>query len=212
MRKFYILMILVFAASFSVQAINDEKTDDNKEYVVQSKADVLSDETLATDPTYGRRYLNGFSDLCNMVSNASSQNSVYYKVYPFYSSSDENLDISTTTTGGNGDMFMALYCDPFDPTNPDLNILGIDDDGGPGSMPAFDPADNYTITANTQYYMVISTWSNGNVGSYDIALGGDFVFGTLAPPPPPPSVPLSNWAFALIGLFAVTLVFFKFRR
>lgn len=30
--------------------------------------------------------------------------------------------------------------------------------------------------------------------------------------PAPPTVPLSNWAFALIGIFAVTLVVFKFRK
>lgn len=30
--------------------------------------------------------------------------------------------------------------------------------------------------------------------------------------PPPPSVPLSNWAFAIIGLLSVTFVYIKFRR
>jgi len=31
-------------------------------------------------------------------------------------------------------------------------------------------------------------------------------------PPPPPTVPLSNWAFAIIGILALTFVFIKFRK
>ncbi|NPD44906.1 hypothetical protein [Lentimicrobium sp. S6] len=42
----------------------------------------------------------------------------------------------------------------------------------------------------------------------------DFVTvdGIVAPPPPPPGAPLSNWAFMLIGVLAVTTVFFKFKK
>lgn len=45
---------------------------------------------------------------------------------------------------------------------------------------------------------------------YDCYL--DMAHVTATPAGPPPAVPLSNWAFVLVGLLAVTLVFIKFRK
>jgi len=207
MRKFYILLALALAFSFSVQAINEEKSADKSEYSVQQRADAVSGFVDNTSPEFERRFGNGYDAGCAKSSSLSGLK--YYNVYPFYSTTGEALDISSTSTGGSSDFHFTVYCEPFDPANTDLNIKAIDDDDGPGYMPAFAPADAYMIDANTQYYLVMAPFSGGATGSYDITLGGNLVLGVV---PAPPSVPLSNWAFALIGLFALTLVFFKFKK
>ena len=209
MKKFYVLIMLTVAVTLSVYSSGSEEVKgvDKSEYVTANKADAVSGVIDASSPEFDRRWTNAYDANCSL--STFSAGTRYYQVYPFYSVSDEPLDISSTTTGGSGDMHFTVYCDPFDANNSDLNITAINDDSGPGSMPAFDPANSYNVSANTQYYLVVSTWGAGATGTYDISLGGDFVFGTLAPPP---AVPLSNWAFALIGLFALTLVFIKFRK
>lgn len=209
MKNFYVLMLLIAGAAFSVNASDsgEVKEIDKSEYIVASKADALSGAIEVTDPIFHRNWGNGYNGSCNHSANPSRD--VYYDVYPIYSSTGENLDISTASTGGSSDCHFTLYCDPFDPAFPLLNMTAIDDDDGPGNMPAFVPGDNYYIAANTQYYLVMTTYSSLATASYDISMGGNLAFGAV---PPPPVVPLSNWAFALIGLFAVTLIFIKFRR
>ena len=137
---------------------------------------------------------------------------MYYQEIPFYTTSDEALDVSCVDMSGTSDYLFFVYCDPFDAANPDLNILAIDDDGGSGFLPAFDPAWAFDVTANTQYYLVISPFSNGAMGTSDITFGGDFVLGTIPEDPPPPSVPLSNWAFGLIALLSLGFIYIRFRR
>ena len=210
MRKFSVLFFLMVLFAFSAQAQNAslEKEVDKADYVVAAKADAVSGSLDASDPVFGRRYGSVYSNSCDAIANASGSNSVYYDVYPFYTTTGENLDISSVSTGGTNDCLFHVYCDPFDPANADLNVTAIDDDDGPSLMPAFLPGDNYYVEANTQYYLVMTTFSNGATGTYDITFGGDFVIGVYAPP----LVPLSNWAFLLIGLFVITFVFIKFKK
>jgi len=137
---------------------------------------------------------------------------VYYQEIPFYTTSDEALDISMVDISGTDDYLFTVYCDPFDVANPDLNILALDDDDGPGYLPAFVPADAYDVMANTQYFLVVTPFSSGAEGTSDITFGGDFVIGLVPPPPPPPTVPLSNWAFGLIALLSLGFIFVRFRR
>ena len=210
MKKVYLLFLFAFVASFGTFAQNsgEVKGVDNMDYIVANKADATSGSIDGTDPIYHRSFGNGYSGNCDWANNGSRD--VNYDVYPIYTTTSEALDISTTQTGGStSDGHMTLFCDPFDPANPTLNVVAIDDDDGPGFMPAFLPADNYMVDANTQYYLVVTTFGDGATMDYDLTLGGNFTIGS---PAPPPAVPLSNWAFALIGLFTVSFVFFKFRK
>lgn len=59
-----------------------------------------------------------------------------------------------------------------------------------------------TVT-NVPMNTVLVSWGDGDYGAF-----GFFDFTVVAPP----MVPLSNWAFAIIGLLAVTFVFIKFRK
>jgi len=72
------------------------------------------------------------------------------------------------------DTTLALFCDPFDPAQPTLNQVATDDDGGVGTLSAFTAGDGIVLDANTQYWLVVGTFSNGQTGDYQIDLGGDW--------------------------------------
>ena len=61
---------------------------------------------------------------------------------------------------------------------------------------------NQTLSAGT-YYIMVDTWPSPN---YIVS------FALTVSIPAPPTVPISNWAFALIGLLTLSFVFFKFRK
>ena len=208
--KNFVIIVLASVLSFGLMAQNslDVKLPDDSDYVIANKADTYSGSISAASPQFSRQFSDGYAASCDYAATPSSAR--YYEVIPFYSTSTEALDISSTSTGGSSDMHFIVYCDPFDPLNNDQNIIAIDDDGGAGLMPAFDPVDNYIIQANTQYYLTISPWASAtSSASYDISFGGDFQVGVVGPPP---TVPVSNWAFVLIGLLAIGFVFLKFRK
>ena len=212
MKKFYVLFLAVAFLSFGtvLQAANTEKEADNSEYVVQQRGAVLNDALVdGVDGRYKRIYGSPYDGTCNAASNLSGfADDVLYKVYEIHTTVAEAADISLDDLGtGLDDTYMTLYC-TFDPNNADQNVFCGDDDGGAGWMSAFTPVDGYMLDANTSYYLVVAGYNNGAEGGFAINMGGNLDFG--APPPPP--VPLSNWAFALIGLFALTFVFIKFKK
>jgi len=209
MRKISsILLAIVFASTFVIgQNQNSEKEIDNSEYVIADKADSQSGSLDNTDPVYNRAFSDGYDASCNKsASLSSSGSSVYYDVYEIHTTVSEALDISITSNGL-GDSHMTLYCS-FDPMDPLANIMCIDDDGGLGLLSAFTPGDNYIIDANTTYYLVVTSFGSGETGGYTVDMGGNLVFGAYATP----TVPISNWAFAIIGILALTFVFIKFRK
>lgn len=209
MKKMYsILMALAFISVFAFgQNLNSEKEIDNSEYVIADKADSQAGSLDNTDPTYNRIFGSPYSNVCNGSASTSGVGSnVYYDVYEIHTTVSEALDISITSAGL-GDSYMTLYCS-FDPMDPESNIVCGDDDGGAGFMSAFAPGDNYVVDANTTYYLVITSFGNGETGGYTVDMGGNLVFGAVVPP----AVPISNWVFGLIGLLAIGFVFIKFRK
>jgi hypothetical protein len=75
------------------------------------------------------------------------------------------------------DTVITLYCDPFDPMDPLHNIVAYDDDGGDGLYSAFFDTDGATMTAGDPYWLVLSTFSAGDTGDYDICLEGNVTVG-----------------------------------
>ena len=212
MRKFYVLLLAASLFTFTAVGQNgmSEKEVDNSEYVISQKAASMAGALVDGGDRYNRLWGAPFDGTCNASANLSGwANDVLYEVYEIHTSVSEAADISLDDVGtGLDDTYMTLYCN-FDPLNADQGVFCGDDDDGAGWMSAFTPVDNYVLDANTSYYLVVAGYNNGSEGGFDINMGGNLAFGA---PPPPPAVPLSNWAFALIGLFAVTFVFIKFRK
>jgi hypothetical protein len=197
-------LLLTFAFAFA-----QEKTPDKSEYVIQSRAASIPGN-LAGPATYNRLEDDFVHLTCDDGAGealaAAYANAVFYDVYPIHSVAGEVLT-ATATADPAFDSYLFLYCGPFNPANPFANALAADDDDGPVFDAAFTPGDNITLLPNTTYYLVVTSFANGESGAYTLELGGGVVSGPAAP-----LVPVSNWALYLgIFLMAVFTVI-RFRK
>lgn len=205
MRKFYFLLFAGFFVSFfsMAQEVFSEKMIDKSDYVVTQKAASISGSLDASDLTYNRIFTSDYSIACNATSTFSGSGvGLYYDVYEIFTTVEEAAVLSISSDGLD-DSTISLYCS-FDPNDASANLVCYDDDGGSGLMSAFTPGDNYLIEANTSYYLVVTSFGP-TTGAYTLDLGGNLQFA-------PQNIPLSNWAFVLIGFLAVVFVSIKFRK
>lgn len=93
--------------------------------------------------------------------------------------------MATVVPGGTtiNDTVLSLYCDPFEPTDAQANLVAYDDDGGDGLLSAFDGSEGAFLQPNTTYWLVISLFSTTSIGEgdYEISVGGDIIFGQPVP-------------------------------
>jgi hypothetical protein len=122
----------------------------------------------------------------------------YYDVYSFYVSANGTYSMESTSFSGlDADTYFALYRTQFSASTPLTNLIAIDDDGGAGNLSLI----NTVLTANTQYFLVLTTFSNGITGNYtgvfSTTVGNGQV--TLGALPAPSAVPEPG-SLALLGL------------
>ncbi len=149
----------------------------------------------ATDPTYNRT-LSG-----NPPSGLSAAGTaVRYDVLPFYVTLNDTYLAETLSAvfspGTADDTFITIYQNAFNPLAALTNALIADDDSGAGSLSLATKA----LTASTQYYLVVTSFSNGALGDYTGHLNsstglGQVVIGAV------PELPTS--AMMLLSLGAV---------
>jgi hypothetical protein len=115
-----------------------------------------TDSTVSPSPT------------CDAVSFDSYNNGVPYEAIEIRTPLDENLSASAYTD--ECDSLLALYCDPFDPENPQDNLIAIDDDGFGYPHPQLT---NIPLEANTSYILVVTSYSTyRDCGNFAIYLDG----------------------------------------
>lgn len=73
------------------------------------------------------------------------------------------------------DTVLTLYCDPFDPLAPSLNVVAFDDDDGMATLSALSVPDNIRLVPGLKYWVVVSTYGAGMHGNYTAQLS-DNVF------------------------------------
>jgi len=73
------------------------------------------------------------------------------------------------------DTVLTLYCDPFDPLAPSLNVVAFDDDDGVATLSALSVPDNIRLVPGLKYWVVVSTYGAGMYGNYTAQLS-DNVF------------------------------------
>lgn len=140
----------------------------------------IAGELTTSDPTYNRPF--GLTTLSSVGTN------VRYDVYGFYVTAAGTYSMEATTFSENSsDTFFALYKDAFDPRAALSNLLAVDDDSGAGLLSLI----TTVLQANVQYYLVLSGFGNGMLGTYTGVF--DSVSGTgqvvLANAPAPGEVP-----------------------
>ncbi len=212
----FILVALVTVVPLVASAdAGGEKAPDTTEFTLGSGS--RSDTTtgnLDGSQVFDRRWDVTYDGTCNATSNDSSQDGVSYQAFAIHSTATENL-VAEVTSGALSDSVLFLYCDPFDPANPDQNLVAWDDDDGTGFLSAFTDADGYQIQANTTYYLVVTGWGPSDQGTFTLNLGGTAVFGAAGAPTPQaePGVPaMTPWGLAAFLLTVAGVGLLLLRR
>lgn len=152
-----------------------------------------------TDPTYNRTLPGNPPSGLSGVGTA-----VFYDSYPFYVTASGNYVMETLSaafTGTPDDTFITLYQTAFNPATALVNALHADDDSGPGFLSLM----THALTASTQYFLVVTSFNNGQVGDYTGRISaGAGVIGDVLPGSPPGAVSLpASWALVPLALVAV---------
>lgn len=91
---------------------------------------------------------------------------VSYDLFPFYVTAAGSYTLQTLSAafapGTADDTFLLLYQTSFNPAAPLTNVLRADDDSGAGALSMF----SHALNPGTQYYMVVTSFSNGAFGDY----------------------------------------------
>lgn len=154
-----------------------------------------------TDPLYNRPLSGNPPTMLSGVGTA-----VYYDVFSFHVTTNGNYVMKTVDAAFadpvgfiSNDTFITLYQTGFDPASPLANALIADDDSGAGQLSSI----TRSLNAGTDYFLVVTSYSNYTVGSYsatfDSAVGtnGQVVLGLNNVPEPV--------SLALVGLGLASL-------
>jgi hypothetical protein len=153
----------------------------------------------ATDPTFNRTLVGNPPTSLSGVGTAVS-----YDLLPFYVTLNDTYlaeTLSATLSPGTADdTFIAIYQTAFNPLSPLTNVVIADDDTGVGNLSLATKA----LTAGTQYYLVVTSFSNGAFGNYtghlDSTTGlGQVVLGAV------PELPTSAMMLLSLGMAGALL-------
>ena len=167
MKKAMATMLAVaLLAGFAMAA--DEKIQD-KDYVFEGTSRIQITGTLdSSSPTWNRAFGSGAPSLdCIFGLSDSGADGQYFDQFCITSTDDNPIEIvvdgNATTIS---DTTLHIYCDTFDPNAPLDNCVYYDDDGGDGLYSAITAADNVVLPAGTEYWLILSTFSGGDMGDF----------------------------------------------
>lgn len=197
----YFLIILAF--SFSAYGA-DEKQPDSREYQISvNNRAATAPGNLDGSQTYDRVFSDGSNGgSCDYTGIDSGNDGVSYQAFQFHSPSGQMADLEVSL-GTLGDSVLFIYCS-FDPLSPNADLAAINDDGGVGLASAITPADNVQLQANVVYTAVVAGFSNTDLGTFDLILGGDLVLGGPVTPALP--VPVFSTGAILLLILAMGFV------
>lgn len=137
---------------------------------------------------------NTISLSCNLPAEDSAFDQCEYALIPFHSSTGGpfqlKMDPFATTIP---DTVLYLYCSPFDPAQPEKNLISFNDDFNGSLLSGFGPGLELTLVPDYTYWLVLSTFnalSNPEegegeapafLGAYTICLSDGYVFGEYTP-------------------------------
>lgn len=115
----------------------------------------VSGALTESDSTFNRPFTT--TTLSGIGTNTS------YDVFGFQVSADGTYSFEVTGFDhAEEDTFVALYQGAFDAADPLANLLQIDDDNGMGFLSLLTQA----LEAGNQYYLVLTSYDNGQFGNY----------------------------------------------
>ncbi|MEZ4387732.1 MAG: hypothetical protein R3D98_09180 [Candidatus Krumholzibacteriia bacterium] len=164
-----ILLTAFILALIVTSAFAEAKRPDVRDAVMQNGSRIVITGMLdSTSPVWNRGFNNTSppSPSCDFLLSDSSDGQ-YYDVFCITSTDQSPIEIIVDPAGTTiGDTHMELYCDPFDPNTPLVNAVFSDDDDGDGLLSAFLLSDGLVLTPGTQYWLVLTTFSAGDQGTF----------------------------------------------
>jgi len=156
----------------------------------------LSGELTSFSPTWDRRKDTGAiaSDMCDGVTMDSFNDGVAYQLFDLTTPTPNTaLSVSVRSseaTPAEFDPFVSVYCQPFDPTMPEIGLIALDDDSGGYPDALISSGEGLLIQPGQTYYIVVSSYStfgDSGLGRFEVSAGGDAVvspacIGDTAPP------------------------------
>ncbi len=130
--------------------------------------------TLASG-TYDRIYTSGTVDAqCGAEAFDSANDGMYYDVYCLQVDDTNPIELILDANGTNIiDTVLTIYCSPFDPMHPELNVVAFDDDSGESTLSAITAAQNVALIEGQEYWLVISSYGANMTGDYVIQKSGN---------------------------------------
>ncbi len=153
-------------------------------------------ELTTSSPTYGRIFTNETSIACDANSLFSGiGTNVYYQVFPIATSLDGNyeFEVQKANPGDISDSVLSLYCE-FDPLNADQMLEAYNDDGGIGLASLI----AHPLTTGKQYNLVVATYSNGDVGTFNLQIRGPD--GAIITESPKAIPTMGEWGLIILGI------------
>ena len=161
------LCIMLVLAAGTVQAM--EKRPDMVNAAAKTSFNPPESGSLtAASGTYDRIYnLGAVATDCTGEAVDSANNGMYYDLYCLQVDDTNPIELILDANGTNIiDTVLTLYCSPFDPVQPELNVVAFDDDSGEGTLSALTAARNIALAPGQEYWLVISTFGANMTGDY----------------------------------------------
>ncbi len=203
------IALFVLAPPALAQELVSEKVADTSEYSATVLRAATTGSTINAAPTFNRPIATGTrTGPCTSTNVLLSGvgTAVGYTVFNIFSPGGQVADISTALTGTLSDSYLLLYCGgTFDPANSLNNLIFGDDDDGAGLASAITPGDNIVLDPGVVYQVVVTTFANGDTGTFTLNLGGDLELGVPVPT-------LGEWGWIALAVVLVMMAIVMIRR
>ncbi|MCB1606909.1 MAG: hypothetical protein KDI71_08030 [Xanthomonadales bacterium] len=201
--RYSLLLAATLALSTSVWADTKGPNLERRAQVEGGGASVMGN--LDGSATYDRRFLVTYDGSCAAASSDSSNNGTSFQTFDVRSPSGQNMD-AEVVLGTLNDSVLFVYCPPFNPADPATNIRAWDDDGGVGFGSAIVAADGVVMEPNQVYTLVVTSFSQGDAGTYTLNLGGDLQFVGQEEQIFAEPAPMLNWQSGLLVTLLVGVI------
>ncbi len=200
------IVILLMLYTLSVNATEKTATDTLNYSIPESIKSATVSGNLDGTNTFDRVFGDGVDSGCAHPSTDSGNDGVSYQVFEFHSPSGQAADMEVVLTGL-PDSLLFVYC-AFDPLSPMNMLAGLNDDDGIGFGSAIVPADGLILVAGVSYFAVVSGFGTGDMGTFDLVLGGDLLLGPVVVAAPPVMVPVNSWTSLILMFLALIAIGF----
>jgi len=167
--KKVITIVLIMAFATMAFAADLPKDPDTVDHVMDSPSRiVITGELTDSSPTWHRWRPSSYEELgldCDLVFTSDYTTEPHYDMYCFNVSDSEPVEFVVDDAGF--DTVIYLYCDPFDPMDPTVNGIYMDDDDGDGLNSAIVAENGVTLMPGYDYWFVICSYSS-TIGSYSV--------------------------------------------